>query len=118
MDEHQTTLTGDFESDPEFKTEVVNVSDYGREGVRMIDRSTQFGNPFRLQKDGGEYTREGSVERYREYFINKIESDPEFREAVEELRGEKLGCWCKPKACHGDVIRDYLRGHLDVDIGE
>jgi len=118
MDERQTTLTGDFESEPEFKTEVVNVSDHGRDDVRMIDRSTQFGNPFRLEKDGGEYTREESVEAYREWFVERVETDPEFRAAVEELRGQKLGCWCKPKACHGDVIRDYLRGHLDVDIQE
>lgn len=118
MGERQTTLTGDFESEPEFKTEVVNVSDHGREGVQMIDRKTKFGNPFRLEKDGGDFTREGSVERYREWFVGKIESDPEFRAAVKELRGETLGCWCKPKACHGDVICDYLRGHLDVDIEE
>ena len=111
----QTTLLGDFEEGPKFTTELVNVSTNGRKGVRMIDRTTEFGNPFRLEKDGGEYTREESVERYREWFIDEIESNPEFREAVEDLRGETLGCWCKPKACHGDVILEYIRGEIDVD---
>jgi len=80
----------------------------------MIDRDTPFGNPFKLKKDGGEYTREGSIEEYREWFKNKIQSDEEFREQVEELRGETLGCWCRPKACHGDVILEYLRGEMDI----
>ncbi|MEZ3143768.1 DUF4326 domain-containing protein [Halobaculum sp. MBLA0143] len=106
---YQSTLTGHEQ------TKLVNVSRHGRDGVRMIDRSTQFGNPFRLEKDGGDYTREGSVEAYREWFLGQVDDDPAFREAVEELRGETLGCWCKPKACHGDVILAYLRGELDVD---
>lgn len=105
---HQATLTG------EIKTELVNMSTHGRAGVTPVDRTTQFGNPFLLEKDGGTHTREESVEDYRAWFKQKVESDPEFRQAVEELRGKKIGCWCKPKACHGDVILEYLRGEMDV----
>jgi len=99
----QTTLTDDD------ITHLVNVKKHGREGVTMIGRSTRFGNPFKMKKDGGDYTRKGCVEAYREWFAEKIESDDDFREAVESLRGETLGCYCKPKACHGDVIIEYLR---------
>ncbi len=106
---YQSTLTGHEQ------TTLVNVSRHGRDGVEMIDRSTQFGNPFRLEKDGGDYTRESSVEAYREWFLEKIEDDPEFKQSVEALRGETLGCWCKPKACHGEVILAYLRGEFSVD---
>ena len=106
---YQSTLTGDP------KTELVNVSRHGKEGVCMIDRDTEFGNPFRLKKDGGDYTREESVEAYREWFTEKVQSDPEFQESVDSLRGETLGCWCKPKQCHGDVILDYLRGNMDLE---
>lgn len=106
---YQSTLTGDP------KTELVNVSRHGKEGVCMIDRDTEFGNPFRLKKDGGDYTREESVEAYREWFKQKIQSDPEFQKSVDDLRGETLGCWCKPKQCHGDVILDYLRGNMDLE---
>lgn len=119
-DRVQVTLDGyqkETESPEEYEqTDLVNVSKHGRDGVRMIDRTTQFGNPFRLEDDGGDYSRKESVEEYREWFVEKIETDPEFRNAVEELRGDTLGCWCKPKACHGDVILDYLRGHLDVNL--
>ena len=27
---------------------------------------------------------------------------------LEELRGKVLGCWCKPEACHGDVLVELL----------
>lgn len=80
----------------------------------MIDRETKFGNPFRLEEDGGKYTREESIEAYREWFVEKIRTDQEFRQAVEDLRGQTLGCWCKPKACHGDVILAYLRNQLEI----
>lgn len=105
-DDTQMTLGGNE------VTELVNVLKHGRDGVRMIGRSTQFGNPFRMKKDGGDYTRDGCVAAYREWFCEKIDSDEEFRTAVEELRGETLGCYCSPKACHGDVILAHLRGNL------
>lgn len=109
---YQSTLTG------ERKTELVNVSRHGKENVRMIDRDTRFGNPFRLEEDGGDYTRDESVDRYETWFKEKIKEDEHFRVAVEELRGETLGCWCKPKRCHGDVILAYLRGNLDIEPAE
>jgi hypothetical protein len=87
---------------------------FGKQGVTKIDRTTRFGNPFRLEKDGGDYTREESVVAYQNWFYEKLQDD-EFREAVEELRGETLGCWCKPKACHGDVILHYLEQTNESD---
>lgn len=112
MDEYQATLTG------EPKTDLVNVSRYDSDDVRMIDRTTRFGNPFHLEEDGGEYTREESVQKYREWFKEKIRDDPEFRGAVEDLQGDTLGCWCKPKKCHGDVILEYLRGQMDIEVDD
>ena len=97
----------------ETETELVNLRHAERTCTRRIDRATRFGNPFRMKKDGGEYTREGCVDAYREWFHDKIDSEPAFRSAVEELRGETLGCWCKPAACHGDVILEYLEGGAD-----
>lgn len=90
-------------------TKIVNLHNLRRGmDIIKIDRSSEFGNPFRLIKDGGEYTRTESVEKYREYFHDKIENDEEFKERVESLKGKTLGCWCKPKKCHGDIIVEYL----------
>jgi hypothetical protein len=64
-----------------------------------------FGNPFRI---GHGISREDAVKRFQRYFADRIERDSEFKQRVLALHGKRLGCFCKPKACHGDVIADWL----------
>lgn len=64
-----------------------------------------FGNPFPLRSEAD---RPAVIEKYRRYFYDRIAKDPEFRRRVEALRGKRLGCFCAPEPCHGDVIADYL----------
>jgi hypothetical protein len=64
-----------------------------------------FGNPFRLECSE---TRGATIDRYRKYFYNRLETDPEFKKRIHALKGKTLGCFCKPNACHGDVIKEYL----------
>ena len=65
-----------------------------------IDRSTIWGNPFILGRDG---TRAEVIEKYRQLVLSK----PRFVEQIrKELKGKVLACWCKPKACHGDVLAE------------
>jgi len=80
-------------------------------GIR-VDRTTKFGNPFRLQKDGGEYTREESVEEYESWLVERVQNNPEFRVDVEELAGEPLDCWCQERgevgpACHAEILATH-----------
>jgi hypothetical protein len=69
-----------------------------------------FGNPFRLGKDE---SRGATLERYREYFHNRIATDPEFKHRIHNLKGRVLGCFCKPHPCHGDIIIEYLNNLKD-----
>lgn len=64
-----------------------------------------FGNPFRLMP--GE-ERGSTLAEYAKYFHRRLETDPEFKRRVHELKGKRLGCFCKPGPCHGDIIADYL----------
>lgn len=89
--------------------------------VTRIDRRTEFGNPFKLKRDGGSHTLEESIRRYTVWFYDLLDRDPEFKAAVEDLEGETLGCWCidTKDACHGEVILDYLNdGDDDVSPAE
>ena len=63
-----------------------------------------FGNPFPLKP--GE-SRGSTIERFRAWFWEQI-TKPEYRQRVLALRGKRLVCFCKPLACHGDVIADWL----------
>jgi len=105
-DTEQSTLFG------ESTTELVNIRDTPAEQIdEYIDRRSDFGNPFRMKKDGGDYTREGCIDAYREWFHSEDQADLR-RRAKEELAGKTLGCWCAPKPCHGDVIVDFLEDEI------
>jgi hypothetical protein len=87
----------------------VNISDGARCDV-YIGRSKKpsdgyFGNPYKIGKDGD---RETVLKKYKHYFAERLSFDKEFKSRVEALRGKILGCFCKPEACHGDIIAEYL----------
>jgi len=71
----------------------------------MIDRTTMFGNQHYICST---CTREQSIERFRKDFNEQILKDEKFKQDVLALAGLTLGCWCAPRACHGDVIVEYL----------
>ena len=74
----------------------------GRFGVYDKGPQNKFANLYRIGPDG---TREDVIAKHKKDFYN----DPELQEAVwKELRGEILGCFCKPLACHGDTYIDYI----------
>lgn len=66
-----------------------------------------FGNPFRLTQED---QRGATIVRYRAWFLDRIQKDPLFKRRILELKGKTLGCFCKPAACHGDVIVEWLEG--------
>jgi hypothetical protein len=65
----------------------------------FIGRPSKWGNPFKIGKDG---TREEVISKYREWIMKQ----PELLADLHELKGKVLGCWCKPLACHGDVLAE------------
>ena len=70
-----------------------------------IGRPSKWGNPFVMS---GESTRDAVIKKYRAWLMQQ----PELLAALPELRGKILGCWCSPKACHGDVLSDLVNGTL------
>ena len=72
-----------------------------------------WGNPFSGVRDGG---RNRAVSLYREYFLKRLLSDPEFARRTMELKGKRLGCFCAPKLCYGDVIVEYLEKPMKVVV--
>ncbi len=70
-----------------------------------IDRSSPFGNPFHLGRDGDRVT---VLAKYRKYFYDRVGRDAEFHAQVLELRGKRLGCHCAPQLCHGGIIAEWL----------
>lgn len=40
------------------------------------------------------------IAKYEEWIMHQ----PKMLARVKELKDKTLGCWCHPKACHGDVL--------------
>lgn len=76
----------------------------------LIDRRTKWGNPFKLKEavdlKSGDFTvdRETAIAKYETY----LSENPSLLKAIPELCDKVMGCWCKPKACHGDVLVEYV----------
>lgn len=63
---------------------------------------TDWGNPFIIGKHGN---REQVIAQYETLMRERLnEPHPYWREELEALKGKTLGCFCKPQACHGDVL--------------
>ncbi|MGD2072133.1 MAG: DUF4326 domain-containing protein [Candidatus Thorarchaeota archaeon] len=67
-----------------------------------IGRPSKWGNPFKIGQDG---TRTEVISKYR----NWVKAQPNLMNSLHELVDKTLGCWCKPKACHGDVLVELVK---------
>ncbi len=56
-----------------------------------------------LHKTGG-----STLPCYEEYLTDRLSYDSEFSDEFIRLQGETLACFCKPKACHTDIMIKYL----------
>ena len=78
-----------------------------------IGRPSKWGNPFSHLPGKGSYqvaSREIAVECYKLWILTQ----DGLLAALPELKDKILGCWCAPKACHGDVLVELV-GLLDQE---
>jgi len=77
--------------------------------------NSKWRNPYSISKDSSRplstkaypvkrLGREECIKAFREMLM----SNPKLLGELEELKGKTLGCWCKPEACHGDVLIEIL----------
>ena len=66
-----------------------------------IGRGSKWGNPFVIGSAGD---RETVIRKYREYILK----NDKLLNCLDELKGKTLVCYCKPQACHGDVLIELL----------
>jgi hypothetical protein len=99
--------------------QVHNKHTYKGEG-HYIGRPSALGNPYtHLYSDRDDVTivesRDKAVSMYKEWLEEAYDDDifvhDEINFLVKEYLKKKelhLICWCKPQACHGDVIKEFL----------
>ena len=80
-----------------------------------IGRGSKWGNPFthiadkKTKADFIVASRDEAIESYRDWILNQ----PQLLNDLHELKGKTLGCFCKPKKCHGDILVELVN-----EVGE
>jgi hypothetical protein len=78
----------------------------GRKGIVFVDgerfpkQESLWANPYKISKTT---SREDVLRNYEKYIREKIKKEHLIPELA-KLKNKNLGCWCKPEACHGDVL--------------
>ena len=107
---------------------VVNVCKSARESEGYASFVAWFDdeNNIYVGRNAGKYTQRGGIEsKWANPFIcvdldvaktpwavedlmrcyeKYVRNHPILMNSLHELEGKKLGCWCKPGPCHGDVL--------------
>lgn len=92
------------------KTESKYQAEKSTPTYQYIGRGSYWGNPHSMFEKGDD--REEVIRKFKydfdyEKFPNKEKSE------VYKLSGKRLGCFCKPQACHGDILADFLNSWDD-----
>lgn len=77
-----------------------------------IGRGSKWGNPFPMENKSDE-ERDRVCDLYEEYFWNS-----NLKNDLSELKGKVLGCYCKPKRCHGDFLAEQVNRKFSKDGGD
>lgn len=94
-------------------------------GFIYIGRPGPYGNPYRIGKDGDRGACIELFKRYLKIISNSsirhpnsnllLRLETEMREMIEDekIHHFKLGCWCAPEPCHGDILKQILEERLN-----
>lgn len=84
------------------------VNKYKEEYDIYIGRGSIWGNPFsHLPETKAQYLvkdRDQAVAAFRQYLWHQMDQGFITTAMLRNLNGKRLGCFCKPQSCHGDVI--------------
>ena len=93
-------------------TDLVKNIHRGEEYDVYIGRPSEWGNPYshigKASKFRLKYvcaTREEAIAAYRQHLNDRIREEGQpLIDKLAELDGKRLGCFCAPAPCHGEVL--------------
>lgn len=92
---------------------IIIVNKHHNKSGEYIGRGSPLGNPFVIGQHG---TREQVIAKYRQWLQEQIDKkNPVVLDELNRLgnkaiddKGLALQCFCYPKPCHGEVIKEKL----------
>lgn len=93
-------------------TRVININDEiayksikSSPTYEYIGRGSYWGNPYSMYEEGEE--RDEVIRKFK-YDLDYDKFPKKNKKEAYKLAGKRLGCFCKPQSCHGDVLADFL----------
>lgn len=83
--------------------EPIVVNKYKESFDVYIGRGSKWGNPYPITETED---RDTVINKYKQYLWKEINTPcgKITKSDILNLSGKRLGCFCKPKPCHGDVL--------------
>lgn len=78
-------------------------------GAIYIGRGSKWGDPFRIGPDGD---RAAVILKHERW----LSVQHELLQALDELCGRDLVCFCAPRSCHGDLLLRLANAPRDVRV--
>jgi hypothetical protein len=95
------------------------VNKYKEEYDVYIGRGSVWGNPFsHLPETKALFkvdTRDEAVASYKDYLWHQMKEGFITTDMLRSLNGKRLGCFCKPQSCHGDIIVKAVAWIMEKD---
>lgn len=92
--------------------QTINIKNYEGEDYIYIGRPGKYGNPY-SSKDSNiaisVENKEESLKLFREYIDKNPNLIDDLINEMSEKGVYKLGCWCKPTKCHGDIYIEKIK---------
>jgi hypothetical protein len=99
---------------------VVNLRNYRlgeNEVLVKVDRSSVLGNVYVMRDES---MRDEVCDKYAKYFDKKVKvKGSDFRNEVIRIyrmvrdgKDVALGCWCYPKRCHAEYIKEFIERYV------
>lgn len=76
------------------------------DGKRFPAKDSLWANP---------YKGDNVVNKYENYIRKRLLKGPLLVKCLLALEGKRLGCWCKPKQCHGDVLLKLISEYKQTE---
>ncbi len=83
-----------------------------------VDRASPVGNPFYMHNES---ERDLVCDSYEQYFYKQLHSE-QFMNYLQKILSAArtygkvyLYCWCAPKRCHAETIRNWLYTQLNKE---
>lgn len=84
-----------------------------------VDRQSPLGNPFILRNAKDSKQRDVVCDQYETYLWKACKDEPEVRKEliriyrlVRDGNDVELCCWCAPRRCHAESIKQFIETML------